>query len=123
MPVTLEQHEKRLADPAVCNLLPVRDYLDGMLVRTNGALVAAGEKVWWDDDIHPGQQWKLEIQKAMRDSYAVVLCLSKELSARVSSGVYPEVKDAIAAYRRYAPGSIFLIPVRLSDCEIPLMEI
>ena len=43
MPLTLEQHEKRLEDPAVCELLPVRDYLDGMLVRTNGALVAGYE--------------------------------------------------------------------------------
>ncbi len=43
MSITLEQHEKGLEDPAVCELLPVRDYLDGMLVRTNGALVAGYE--------------------------------------------------------------------------------
>lgn len=43
MPVTLEQYEKRLEDPAVCELLPVRDYIDGMLVRTNGSLVAGYE--------------------------------------------------------------------------------
>ncbi|HEY1936407.1 MAG TPA: hypothetical protein VGJ33_00550 [Candidatus Angelobacter sp.] len=43
MPVTLEQHEKKLQDPAVCELLPVRDYLDGVMVRTNGALVAGYE--------------------------------------------------------------------------------
>lgn len=34
-----------------------------------------------------------------------------------------EALDAIAVYREYAPGNIFLIPVRLSDCEIPLIEI
>jgi hypothetical protein len=43
MPITLEQHEKNLEDPAVCELLPVRDYLDGVMVRTNGALVAGYE--------------------------------------------------------------------------------
>jgi type IV secretory pathway VirB4 component len=43
MPITLEQHEKKLQDPAVCELLPVRDYLDGVMVRTNGALVAGYE--------------------------------------------------------------------------------
>ncbi len=43
MPVTLEQHLKKLEDPAVCELLPVRDYLDGAMVRTNGALVAGYE--------------------------------------------------------------------------------
>ena len=43
MPVTWEQHEKQLDDPALCTLLPVRDYLDGVMVRTNGALVAGFE--------------------------------------------------------------------------------
>jgi hypothetical protein len=43
MPVTWEQHEKKLDDPALCEQLPVRDYLDNVLVRTNGALVAGYE--------------------------------------------------------------------------------
>jgi type IV secretory pathway VirB4 component len=40
MPVTWERHEKSLDDPALCEQLPVRDYLDNVMVRTNGALVA-----------------------------------------------------------------------------------
>ncbi len=59
----------------------------------------------------------------MKDSYAVVLCLSKETDARATTGIFPEALDAIAAYREYAPGSIFLIPVRLSECTIPPIEI
>src|SRR5215472_6008063 len=43
MPITWEQHEKRLDDPALCELLPVRDYLDNVVVRTSGALVAGYE--------------------------------------------------------------------------------
>ena len=43
MPVTWEQHEKKLEDPALCEQLPVRDYLDNVMVRTNGALVAGYE--------------------------------------------------------------------------------
>jgi hypothetical protein len=43
MPVTWGQHEKKLDDPALCELLPVRDYLDNVMVRTNGALVAGYE--------------------------------------------------------------------------------
>src|SRR5215467_2952308 len=43
MPLTLQQHEKRLDDPAVCEQLPVRDYLDNVIVRTNGAFVAGYE--------------------------------------------------------------------------------
>ena len=43
MPMTLEQHERKLHDPALCEQLPVRDYLDNIVVRTNGAFVAGYE--------------------------------------------------------------------------------
>jgi len=43
MPQTLEQHERKLEEPALCELLPVRDYLDQVMVRTNGAFVAGYE--------------------------------------------------------------------------------
>lgn len=93
------------------------------VAKLHSELIAAGEAVWWDQDILPGQDWKLEIRKAMRNAYAVVLCLSQETAARTTSGIYPEALDAIAAYREYSPGSTFLIPVRLSDCEVPPIEI
>src|SRR6516162_1377540 len=41
--LTQEQFEKSLDNPALCEQLPVRDYLDNMMVRTNGALVAGYE--------------------------------------------------------------------------------
>jgi hypothetical protein len=41
--LTWEQHERELEGPAVCEQLAVRDYLDNVMVRTNGALVAAYE--------------------------------------------------------------------------------
>lgn len=40
MHLTQEQFEKRLDDPALSEQLPVRDYLDDVMVRTAGALVA-----------------------------------------------------------------------------------
>lgn len=43
MPFTTEQHEKNLKVPAVCELLPMRDILDSVIVRTNGAFVAGYE--------------------------------------------------------------------------------
>jgi hypothetical protein len=43
MPLTQKQHEKTLNDPAMCKLLPVRDYLDNVMVRTSGAFVAGYE--------------------------------------------------------------------------------
>ena len=43
MPLTFEQHDRKLQDPALCEQLPVRDYLDNVVVRTNGAFVAGYE--------------------------------------------------------------------------------
>jgi len=43
VPLTLEQLEKTLSDAALCEQLPVRDYLDDVVVRTNGAFVAGYE--------------------------------------------------------------------------------
>jgi type IV secretory pathway VirB4 component len=43
MPLTFAQHEKKKKSPAVCELLPLRDILDKVMVRTNGALVAGYE--------------------------------------------------------------------------------
>lgn len=91
--------------------------------RLRDDLITAGETVWWDQDIHPGQDWKFEIRQAMQSAYAVVLCLSKETAAHANSGIYPEAANAINFYREYPPGSIFLIPVRLSPCNIPSVEI
>ena len=43
MPLTLREHENSMHQPALCELLTVRDFLDGVMVRTNGAFVAGYE--------------------------------------------------------------------------------
>jgi type IV secretory pathway VirB4 component len=43
MPMTRSQWQDSLRQPALCELLPVRDYLDGCIVRTNGSFVAGYE--------------------------------------------------------------------------------
>ena len=40
MPLTWLERERELEEPALCEQLPVRDYLDSIMVRTSGALVA-----------------------------------------------------------------------------------
>jgi hypothetical protein len=93
------------------------------VTRLREDLLKAGESVWWDQDIKGGQDWKHEIRRAIEQSYAIVLCLSEESQKRKESFIYSEVLDAVARYRGYSPGSVFLIPARLSDCEIPPIEI
>jgi hypothetical protein len=43
VPITIAQYEKKLQEPPLCEQLPVRDYLDGVIIRTNGAFVAGYE--------------------------------------------------------------------------------
>ena len=86
-------------------------------------LLAAGGSVWRDQELLPGQEWEFVIGEMMERSYAFALCLSRESDARLSSGVYPELLDAIEAYRRMRPGSVYIIPVRLSECTIPPIKI
>jgi hypothetical protein len=43
MPLTVREHERNLRNPASCEQLPVRDYLDNVVIRTNGAVVAGYE--------------------------------------------------------------------------------
>lgn len=40
MPITVADHEREIEEPALCEQLPVRDYLDKVMVRTSGAFVA-----------------------------------------------------------------------------------
>lgn len=54
MPITRAQHDKSLEDPAVCELLKIRDFLDNVMVRTDGCYVAgfrvAGTMTYFADD-------------------------------------------------------------------------
>lgn len=87
------------------------------------ALVSAREKVWWDQDILPGQDWNYEIRQALRTAAIFLICLSAEGEARSKSGIYPEALDAIGIYRERKPATIFIIPVRLSPCSVPQIQI
>jgi hypothetical protein len=55
MPLTARQWEESLRQPALCELLPIRDYLDNVMVRTNGSFVAGYQAIglntfYHDDD-------------------------------------------------------------------------
>ena len=94
------------------------------VVRLVEDLENADELVWWDEDILGGRDWKEAIREAMMNAYAVVVCLSPELTEeRYSSGVYPEIRDAIVTLRQYGPGHYYIFPVRLAKGDVPPIEI
>ena len=66
----------------------------------------------------PGQQWQMEIPKAVHDADIVLICLSRQSVAK-SGYVQKEIKFALDAADEKPEGTIFLIPAKLSECDIP----
>jgi hypothetical protein len=86
-------------------------------------LKALGFNPWLDKiDLIPGQLWKTEIPKAIREAAAVLACLSARSVAK--KGYYQnEFRLALAEFAKRPPGSIYLVPVRLDVCDVPGHEI
>lgn len=74
---------------------------------------------WMDSkDLVPGQDWEREINRAIRESAAVIICLSSSWVA-ARGYVHAELKAALDEMRRVPEGTIFIIPVRLDACDVP----
>ena len=74
---------------------------------------------WMDKErLLPGQNWDLEIEKALRESDAILLCFSS-VSVQKEGYIQREYKRAMRHQEEKPEGTIFVIPVRLDDCEIP----
>lgn len=83
-------------------------------------LVADGFDAWIDEEkLLPGQDWGLEISKAIETSDAVIFCFSSK-SVQSEGFVQRELRYAIDIARESPEGTIFLIPARLDECEIPI---
>ncbi len=79
----------------------------------------AGFKPWMDTkDILPGERWKPCIQKAIRRSDFFLACVSTNSVNRRGS-LQRGIKDALDIWQEMLENDIYLIPVRLEDCEVP----
>lgn len=76
-----------------------------------------GFKIWADfEDLQPGQKWRFEITKAIRECDFFIALLSK--SAITKKGyVQKEIREALEIVELVPPGSIYLLPVRADDSE------
>jgi outer membrane protein assembly factor BamD (BamD/ComL family) len=82
-------------------------------------LIAEGVDAWLDQEkLLPGQDWRLEIPRAVREADVVVICLSKK-SITKEGYVQKEIKFALDIAEEKPEGTIFLIPARLEDCVVP----
>lgn len=78
---------------------------------------------WFDEvDLLPGQIWKVEIVRAIAGARVFLACLSSRSVAK-KGYVQKEFRTAFSSYADLPPGSIYLIPVRLDDCEVPDLRI
>lgn len=79
----------------------------------------AGFKPWMDtQDILPGERWKDSIERAQKQADFFVVCLSKE-SANKRGFLQREIKKALDLGIEKLDSDIYLIPVRLEECEVP----
>jgi hypothetical protein len=82
-------------------------------------LSEAGYKPWMDkQDILPGEQWQLSIGQAIRHSDFFLVCLSAR-SVHKRGVLQRELKNALDVWQEKLASDIYLIPVRLDDCDIP----
>jgi hypothetical protein len=82
-------------------------------------LTADGVTCWFDNEVLlPGQDWDLEISRAIRASRYVLVCLSRA-SVDKTGYVQKELRRALDRADEQPEGSTFIIPVRLEDCVIP----
>jgi len=82
-------------------------------------LVAEGVDAWLDrEKLLPGQDWRVEIPRAVREADVVVVCLSNK-SITKEGYIQKEIKFALDSADEKPEGTIFLIPARLEECAVP----
>jgi MinD-like ATPase involved in chromosome partitioning or flagellar assembly len=83
------------------------------------ALIDAGFKAWLDkENLHGGEDWERVIEERIEQSDLVLVCLSK-VAVTKRGFVQREIKKTLELVDLQPEGAVYLIPVRLDDCEIP----
>ena len=83
------------------------------------SLKSDGFRPWLDEeDLIAGQDWELTIRNEVRASHVVIVCLSRAAVTKTGF-VQREIRLALDVADEQPEGSIFLIPVKLEDCDVP----
>lgn len=74
---------------------------------------------WLDEEnLLPGQDWNLMIEKAIRGAHVILVCLSKN-SINKEGYIQRELRLALDHAFSLPEGASFIIPIRLDECELP----
>ncbi|HNE06558.1 MAG TPA: toll/interleukin-1 receptor domain-containing protein, partial [Anaerolineales bacterium] len=104
--------DKRPLKVFLCHAHADRDPVRGLYTR----LTQDGVDAWLDKaNLLPGQDWELEIRKAVREADVVVVCLSKQFNQ--AGFRQKEVRLALDTAMEKPEGEIFIIPARLEECD------
>lgn len=83
-------------------------------------LLSLGFEPWIDAaKLMPGQNWEVEIERAFSEANVVFLFLSK-CSVNKRGFVQREASQAFDNLRYKLPSDIYIIPILLEQCEVPV---
>lgn len=103
---------KRPLKVFLCHAHSDKDAVKALYTR----LTKDGVDAWLDKEkLLPGQDWELEIRKAVREADVVVVCLSKQFNQ--AGFRQKEVRLALDTAMEKPEGEIFIIPARLEECD------
>jgi hypothetical protein len=92
----------------------------GMAQNLYERLAHDGQTPWMDtEDLLPGTDWDREIRIAVKSSRFFLACISSH-SVTKTGYVQREIRLALNAAEERPEGEIYIIPVLLEPCEIPL---
>lgn len=87
--------------------------------RLYSRLKSDGLDPWLDEkDILPGEEWDGAILNAIRNSGIVLVCLSQK-SVSKTGYVQKEIRTALDKADEQPEGAIYVVPVRLEECQVP----
>lgn len=115
MPSISKPEPRRRLQVFLCHASDDKPAVRGLYHR----LLSDGVEPWLDEEsLLPGQTWENEIPKAVKNSDIVLVCLSRS-SVTKAGYVQKEIKYALDVADQQPEGAIFIIPLRLEECEVP----
>jgi hypothetical protein len=105
---------KRILKVFLCHAHSDQDVVSALHKR----LLKDGIDAWLDKEkLFPGDDWEYQIRRAVRDSDLFIVCLSENFTG--GGFRQKEVQLALNEAVLKPKGKIFIIPLRLDNCNVP----
>jgi hypothetical protein len=76
-------------------------------------------EAWFDEEsLFPGQDWHREIRYAVTKSDVVIVCISEQ-AVNKRGFLHKEIKYALDVADEHPENAIFIIPLKLEQCDVP----